>query len=193
MSLFALHSSGKFESGVPGRGAAVNTAALSRTARTNEVTVIGDAVEQQYIHNFMRNSYLGRMQRGAECVSKLTKIVAGGTILYGFNRRVSDGEVMGQCARCRILGGVNASQESAVRLRPRWDMQMTRSKALFGLLVVAVAGGAAASGKFGTEELANWFPPVKWLTGDKAVAQSPQGRPGPRAVAVEVGKAVKKK
>jgi membrane fusion protein, multidrug efflux system len=50
-----------------------------------------------------------------------------------------------------------------------------------------------ASGRFGTEELANWFPPLKWLTGDKAVAQSPQGRPGPRTVAVEVGKAVKKK
>ncbi|HSV21759.1 MAG TPA: efflux RND transporter periplasmic adaptor subunit [Xanthobacteraceae bacterium] len=70
---------------------------------------------------------------------------------------------------------------------------MTRSKALVGLLVVAVAGGAAASGIFGTEQLANWIPPLKWLTGDKAVAQSPQGRPGPRAVAVEVSQAVKKK
>jgi multidrug efflux system membrane fusion protein len=70
---------------------------------------------------------------------------------------------------------------------------MSRSKALFGLLVIAAAGWAVASGKFGSEELANWFPPLKWLTGDKAVAQSPEGRPGPRAVAVEVGKAVKKK
>jgi hypothetical protein len=57
-------------------------------------------------------------------------------------------------------------------------MQMSRGKALFGLLVVVAAGGAAASGMFGkTEELANWIPPLKWLTGDKAVAQSPQGGP----------------
>src|SRR3984893_18198283 len=71
---------------------------------------------------------------------------------------------------------------------------MSRGKALFGLLVVVAAGGAAASGMFGnTEELANWIPPLKWLTGDKAVAQSPQGGPGQRAVAVEVAKAVKKK
>jgi len=71
---------------------------------------------------------------------------------------------------------------------------MSRSKALFGLLVVAVAGWAAASGRLGsTEELANWFPPLKWLTGDKAVAQSPQGGPSQRTVAVEVDKAVKKK
>jgi RND family efflux transporter MFP subunit len=70
---------------------------------------------------------------------------------------------------------------------------MMRGKALFGLLVVAaVAGGAAASGIFGnTEELAKWFPPLKWLVGDKAVAQSPQGRQ--RTVAVEVGQAVKRK
>jgi RND family efflux transporter MFP subunit len=70
---------------------------------------------------------------------------------------------------------------------------MSRSKALFGLVVIAAAGWAVASGKFGSEELANWFPPLKWLTGDKAVAQSPQGGPSQRTVAVEVGKAVKKK
>jgi RND family efflux transporter MFP subunit len=72
---------------------------------------------------------------------------------------------------------------------------MTRGKTLFGLLmVVAVAGGAAASGMFGnTEELAKWFPPLKWLIGDKAVAQSQQGRAGQRTVAVEVGTAIKKK
>src|SRR5579871_4729859 len=69
---------------------------------------------------------------------------------------------------------------------------MSRSKALFGLLVVAVAGGAAASGRFGnTEELAKWFPPLKWFVGDKAAAQ--QGGPPQRVVAVEVAKAVKKK
>lgn len=70
---------------------------------------------------------------------------------------------------------------------------MSRSKAFFGLLVVVAMGGAAASGMFGkTEELATWFPPLKWLTG-KAVAQAPQGGPAQRTVAVEVGRAVKKK
>src|SRR5260370_38279173 len=113
MSLFALHSSGKFESGVPGRGAAVNTAALSRTARTNEVTVMGDAVQQQYIHNFMRNSYLGGMQRGAECVTKLTKIVAGGTVLFVFKHRVFAGEVMEHSSRDRIWGRDNDFEETA--------------------------------------------------------------------------------
>ncbi len=71
---------------------------------------------------------------------------------------------------------------------------MSRSKAIFGLLVVAAAGWAAASGKLGsTEELANWFPPLKWFAGDKAVAQSPQGGPPQRTIAVEVAKAAKKK
>jgi len=61
-------------------------------------------------------------------------------------------------------------------------------------MVIAVAGGAAASGMLGnTEELAKWFPPLKWLIGDRAVAQSQQGRPGQRTVAVEVGTAIKKK
>jgi len=45
----------------------------------------------------------------------------------------------------------------------------------------------------GTEELAKWFPPLKWLTGDKAAAESTPGRVGQRAVAVEVGKAIKRK
>jgi RND family efflux transporter MFP subunit len=71
---------------------------------------------------------------------------------------------------------------------------MSRSKALFGLLAVAAAGWAVASGRLGdTEELAKWFPPLRWLTGDKAVAQSPEVRFGQRTVAVEVGKAIKKK
>jgi membrane fusion protein, multidrug efflux system len=71
---------------------------------------------------------------------------------------------------------------------------MSRSKVFFGLVVVAAAGWAAASGKLGsTEELAKWFPPLKWFAGDKAVAQSPQGGPPQRTVAVEVAKAVKKK
>jgi membrane fusion protein, multidrug efflux system len=69
---------------------------------------------------------------------------------------------------------------------------MTKRKALFGLLAIAVVGGAAASGIVGTDGLAKWFPPLKWLTGDTTVAQQ-QGRPTQRAVAVEVGRAVKKK
>src|SRR5258708_33039660 len=70
---------------------------------------------------------------------------------------------------------------------------MSRSKVLLGLLVVAVGGWAAASGRLGsTEELAKWFPPLKWFA-DKAVAQSPQTVPPQRTVAVEVAKAVKKK
>jgi membrane fusion protein, multidrug efflux system len=74
------------------------------------------------------------------------------------------------------------------------ETQMSRSKALFGLLIVAVAGGVAASGRLGSiEELAAQFPPLKWFTGDKAEAQSPQGGAPQRTVAVEVAKAVKKK
>jgi multidrug efflux system membrane fusion protein len=73
---------------------------------------------------------------------------------------------------------------------------MTKSKAIFGLLaIVVVAGGAAASGMLGsTEELGKWFPPLKWLIGEKASAQAQQGGAGgQRAVPVEVAKAVKKK
>jgi RND family efflux transporter MFP subunit len=70
---------------------------------------------------------------------------------------------------------------------------MTKSKALFGLLAIAVVGAAAASGIVGTDVLAKWFPPLKGLTGEGAVTQSQQGRPTQRAVAVEVSRAVKKK
>jgi membrane fusion protein, multidrug efflux system len=72
---------------------------------------------------------------------------------------------------------------------------MTKGRTLFGLLViVGIAGGAAASGTFGsTQELAKWFPPLKWLIADKADEQAPRGGPAVRAVAVEVAKAVKKK
>jgi RND family efflux transporter MFP subunit len=70
---------------------------------------------------------------------------------------------------------------------------MTKSKRIFGLLAIAVAGGAAASGIAGTDALAKWFPPFKGLTGDTVVAQSQQGWPTQRAVAVEVSRAVKKK
>jgi len=70
---------------------------------------------------------------------------------------------------------------------------MTKGKAIFGLVVVlAVAGGVAHSGMLGDpNELAKWFPPLKWFSGDGAAAQSRQA--GPRPVAVEVATAVKKK
>jgi multidrug efflux system membrane fusion protein len=92
---------------------------------------------------------------------------------------------------------------------------MSRSKALFGLVVVVAAAGAAAYGRYGgiqgvlqefsgqpgaaadiakrfssVEEVAGWFPPLKWILGDSAAPQAP--RP-PRTVAVEVATAVKKK
>jgi multidrug efflux system membrane fusion protein len=68
---------------------------------------------------------------------------------------------------------------------------MTKGKAVFGLVVLlALAGGAARSGMLGNpDELAKWFPPLKWFAG---TATQPQ-QAGPRAVAVEVATAVKKK
>jgi len=70
---------------------------------------------------------------------------------------------------------------------------MTKGKAVFGLVVVlALAGGAARSGMLGNpDELAKWFPPLKWFSGDGAAAPSQQS--GPRPIAVEVATAVKKK
>jgi RND family efflux transporter MFP subunit len=70
---------------------------------------------------------------------------------------------------------------------------MTKGKAVIGLVVVlALAGGAARWGLLGNpDELAKWFPPLKWFTGDHAAAQSQP--PGPRPVAVEVATAVKRK
>jgi RND family efflux transporter MFP subunit len=69
---------------------------------------------------------------------------------------------------------------------------MTKGKAVFGLVVLlALAGGTARSGMLGNpDELAKWFPPLKWFAGGNAAAQTQQG---PRAVAVEVATAVKKK
>ena len=93
---------------------------------------------------------------------------------------------------------------------------MSRRKALFGLLIVA-AVGAAAYGRFGNNiqgaleefsgqtgavadiakrfssiaEMTEWFPPLKWIVGEKA---TPQQAPRPqRTVAVEVATAVQKK
>jgi multidrug efflux system membrane fusion protein len=71
---------------------------------------------------------------------------------------------------------------------------MTKGKSLFGLVVVlAVAGAAIAAGLLGTpEEVAKWFPPGKWFAGDRAAVQGPARGAGPRAIAVEVAKAVKR-
>ncbi len=71
---------------------------------------------------------------------------------------------------------------------------MTKRRVFLGLLlIVGVAAVAARGGVFGkADELAASFPPFKWLFGEKAAAQAPSGAPQPRAVAVEVAKAVKK-
>jgi RND family efflux transporter MFP subunit len=59
------------------------------------------------------------------------------------------------------------------------------------VVVLALAGGAARMGMLGNpDELAKWFPPIKWFSGEPAAAQS---RSGPRPIAVEVATAVKKK
>jgi RND family efflux transporter MFP subunit len=70
---------------------------------------------------------------------------------------------------------------------------MTKGKVIFGLVVaLAAAGGAARLGLLGDpDELAKWFPPIKWFSGDGAAAQSQPA--GVRAVGVEVATAVKKK
>jgi membrane fusion protein, multidrug efflux system len=70
---------------------------------------------------------------------------------------------------------------------------MTKGKVVFGFVVVlALAGGAARSGLLGDpNELAKWFPPIKWFSSDGAAAQSQPA--AVRAVAVEVATAVKKK
>jgi membrane fusion protein, multidrug efflux system len=70
---------------------------------------------------------------------------------------------------------------------------MTKGKAVFGLVVLlALAGGAARSGMLGNpDELAKWFPPLKWFAGGNAAAPTQQA--GTRAVAVEVATAVRRK
>jgi membrane fusion protein, multidrug efflux system len=123
------------------------------------------------------------MHTGAECVNENGK---NSCDWY-------DDEQNGRVPECRLNANVQGNPNGAGA--PRRGKIMTKGKAVFGLLViVAVAGGAAASGMFGkTDELGNWFPPLKWLTGDKAAAQSQQSGPAQRAVAVEVAKAVRKK
>ncbi len=69
---------------------------------------------------------------------------------------------------------------------------MTKGKAVFGLVVVlALAGGAARWGMCGDpNELAKWFPPLKWFSGDGAAVSSRQA--GPRPIAVEVTSVVRR-
>jgi hypothetical protein len=79
---------------------------------------------------------------------------------------------------------------------------MSRRKALFGLLIVAAAAGAAVYGRFDIQraleeysgqtgavadiakrfssiaEITEWFPPLKWITGDKGAPHlAPPCRP----------------
>jgi membrane fusion protein, multidrug efflux system len=79
---------------------------------------------------------------------------------------------------------------------------MIRGKTFFGLLIIVAAAWAAYSGRSGNFEefsgqFAAWFPPLKWIVGDKAAAQAPPSPPrsGPaqRAINVEVAQAVRKK
>jgi membrane fusion protein, multidrug efflux system len=78
-------------------------------------------------------------------------------------------------------------------------MQMSRSKATLGLLIVAAAVGAAVYGRFGNIDNANlegwttWFPPLKWIAGGKAEAQAPRTGPAPRVVPVAVATAISKR
>jgi RND family efflux transporter MFP subunit len=70
---------------------------------------------------------------------------------------------------------------------------MTKGKAVVGLVVaLALAGGAARWGLFGNpDELGQKYPPLKWVLGEHAAP--PTQASGPRAVAVEVATAVKRK
>jgi membrane fusion protein, multidrug efflux system len=74
---------------------------------------------------------------------------------------------------------------------------MNKRKTLIWLaVVIAGLGLTVETGFFGKgEEVAQWFPPAKWLLGDKASAEGQASRAAPRAVAVavEVAKAVRKK
>src|SRR5262249_31434733 len=111
-----------------------------------------------HIRNFMRPCHLAGCKKRQNVLRKVIKFIAD-EYDYVSNDRLC-------IARHRIFGG-ERTLDRELRMavtRRGGTRKMTRSKALFGLLVVAVAGGAAASGIFGTERLANWIPPLKWLT-----------------------------
>jgi membrane fusion protein, multidrug efflux system len=72
---------------------------------------------------------------------------------------------------------------------------MNKRKTLVWLAVVlAGLGLTVRTGFFGKgAEVAQWFPPAKWLLGDKASAEGQASGTPVRTVAVEVAKAVRKK
>jgi RND family efflux transporter MFP subunit len=71
---------------------------------------------------------------------------------------------------------------------------MSKSKVLLQLVVVvAVVGGAAAAAFGKADELAKWLSPANWFGGEKAAEQGSTRRAGPRAVAVEVARATRRK
>src|ERR1700688_575859 len=72
---------------------------------------------------------------------------------------------------------------------------MNKRKTLIWLAVVlAGIGLTVRTGFFGKgEEVAQWFPPAKWLLGDKASAGGQASGAPARSVAVEVATAVRKK
>jgi RND family efflux transporter MFP subunit len=70
--------------------------------------------------------------------------------------------------------------------------KMTKGKFFLGLVAVIALGGGAAALFGKPDDLAQWFPPAKWLLGDRGEAKTQQNN-GPRAVAVEVVPAVKRK
>jgi multidrug efflux system membrane fusion protein len=72
---------------------------------------------------------------------------------------------------------------------------MTRRRALFSVVaVLAVSGGTLATGLLGTgEDVAQWFPFVKWIAGDRTSVRGSADNASARSVQVEVATAVKQK
>jgi multidrug efflux system membrane fusion protein len=72
---------------------------------------------------------------------------------------------------------------------------MNKRKTLIWLAVVlAGLGLTVETGFFGKgEQVAQWFPPAKWLLGGKVGAEGQAGAAAQRTVSVEVGRAVRKK
>src|SRR6516165_7712630 len=72
---------------------------------------------------------------------------------------------------------------------------MTRRGALFSVVaVLAVSGGTLATGLFGKgEDVAQWFPLVNWVAGDRTPVRGSADNASARSVQVEVATAVKQK
>jgi membrane fusion protein, multidrug efflux system len=79
--------------------------------------------------------------------------------------------------------------------QPGGGRKMNKRRALTWLAVlVAGIGLTVETGFYGEgDEVVRWVPAAKWLLGAKAGSQDQANRPLARAVAVEVGKAVRKK